>query len=328
MTKKLIADQYVPILLIGYNRPFETSRIIKELENLPSRTIYVSLDGPRLDSKESSRAVYDILKRWSKESNHNIFIRQQKFNVGLYEHFRLALTWFFSEFKYGIVFEDDMEFRREFVEFIDSSIGKNYLEKYWSISGHNPNMRSDFSRISAFDDIYFFESNIHTIWGWAASSSSVEFFLNFIRQYRSETIYLTSILGKFTREFTNDPFLRHAIYATWKGKIHRASRSINPNWDNYWVLAAWAANKKSILPSYSLSRENPDFRGQQTHTHKTSGTIWHKNKSVRVCNSVAPYKKGREIKNLRVWGITRFSAYKQAIRRIVSRRQFRLRLSL
>jgi hypothetical protein len=305
----------IPILLIGFCRPIEFKRIIDQIELLSPRDIHVSLDGPTEGKQLLTNEVLVIAERWRQESKHNISVVQSKINLGLLSHFVLALKSFFARYNFGLVLEDDMEFRCEFIEFLDSEDGREALTNYWSVCGHNPSRNSELSLLNGRNEVYFFETSIHTIWGWASSQSSVYFFLDLVDRSTNDSQILHDGVAAFTKWVTRDKVFGSAILENWSGKIERAINSQKPNWDNYWVVAGWSSKKFSLMPNYSLSRENPQIFGIQTHQRLSNGKSWDKIPDLIVSRRVLKRQKHRDGRLAAVWGNTRMRAYKSFVRK-------------
>jgi hypothetical protein len=288
---------------------------------LDRRRIHVSLDGPALGFESLCLEVIKIANYWRSVSKHEITISTSDYNLGLYNHFRYALGDFFKRFEYGLILEDDMEFRIELINFLDSTQGQEALESYWSVCGYNPIQIGDRVVVSRGEKLQFFESEVHTIWGWASSAKSINTFLSFTQKYSKNIDELNDVIDAFAIRTCKDPIMRRALIANWRGKMARAVSSEKPNWDNFWVLAGWASKKKSLLPAISLSRENPDAYGFQTHERTTHGEIWSENNNARYLDYAFPVQiKGNlKISLLKVWGTSRISAYKQFIAAVLNR---------
>jgi hypothetical protein len=304
---------------MAYCRPIEFCRIAYDLESIAPRKIAISIDGPQEGTVAENRAVIDLAKSWKSTSKHEIDIWVSDNNLGLFEHFSLALNRFFSRHEWGLVLEDDLEFRFEMIQFLDTEKARNLLDKYFSICGHNP--LSDLSDFDIGEQIHLQETNIHTISGWASSASSVGIFLDLLKNSKSEVVTLENILRDFSHRITRDPVLALSLFNNWSGKIQRAVRSPKPNWDNYWELAAWHSGKPSVRPTFSLSRESPISFGKQTHTHSFNLQIWpNPSQSLNLeFNAVLPLNKTLEIRALRIWGTHRVRAYKEFISNLLGR---------
>lgn len=312
-------SENIPILLMAYCRPIEFSRIASDLESLPQRRIEISIDGPVLETESENKSVVDLAISWKSKSKHEIDVWVSERNLGLFEHFSAALQRFFSKHQWGLVLEDDLEFREEIVQFLDTNEAKNLLDIYFSFCGHNP--LSDLSSYRSNHSIHLQETNIHTISGWASSASSIHLFLELLKDSRSDELLLESILKNFCHNVTRDPLLARSLFNNWSGKIHRAANASKPNWDNYWELAAWSSGKLSIRPTFSLTRENPISFGNQTHSHSFDLEMWPRSTKALnlVFSEVLPPKKSLEVKALGIWGTRRVRAYKEFLRQLLGR---------
>ncbi len=304
----------IPILVIAYCRPIEFERLSLQIENLSKRRIVVSLDGPTSGLESMTIEVLRLAKAWRRSSKHDISIICSSVNLGLYAHFRRALADFFDKNPRGLVLEDDMEIRDEFISFLDSPAGQLAISKYWSVCGFYPKSKDPNYEDSKISKIEFFESEVHTIWGWASSYQSVKFFIEFSDAHRNEPDHLKHIASDFAKRSTRDPIFRWALSKNWHGKILRATSIERPNWDNFWVIAGWASGKKSLLPTISLTRENPLVHGVQTHVRPTFGAKWNFSIFSEFIEFNFPVKitKRKQLQILSVWGSSRFDAYKQA----------------
>ena len=148
-----------PVLLLVYNRPDKTRRVLERLAELGVSKIYVSGDGPknRLDSimVENVKSVI--------EDFHSIVIDTQfsNQNLGCKNGVIKGIDWFFKNVEEGIILEDDCLPNQSFFRFCKRFLTDYREEKTVSmISGHNPlgNWPSE--------NDYFF-SRIGHVWGWA-----------------------------------------------------------------------------------------------------------------------------------------------------------------
>lgn len=305
--------QRIPILLIGYCRPIEFTRITKEIELLETRKVHISLDGPAHGMESLTSEVLELALKWQGFSRHEISINSSQENLGLFNHFRMALQSFFALNKIGLILEDDMQFQPEFIDFLDSENGQVALYNSWSVAGHNPRHPGIAEKNTNPLKIAFFETEVHTIWGWATSYRSIEFYLQFIDLHAKRINYLNKVVEAFAKRVTMDPFLRISLINNWRGKITRAVSLEKPNWDNYWVLAGWDSGEKTLMPALSLSRENPEVYGNQTHKRLTRGLGWDTRKLVDAEFFAHPMKirNINQVKLLEVWGTSRRNSWKQ-----------------
>jgi hypothetical protein len=253
----------MPILVMAHSRPNNLNTLLSDLEKLSPRQIHVSIDGT--DSVSASEnLVYQQACQWQEVSRHRITVEIQPINLGLLGHFKLALEKFFSRYEYGLILEDDIEFKTEFIDFLDQNARDLLRDTYWSICGHNPSPSLLEGEIN--QPICFFETRVHTIWGWCSSRESVQKFLEFLNVGNLEEKSLAAIRYGAER-FTSNPLLRVQFKSVWKFKLARNLNSARPNWDNYWVLASWFYDRLSLMSSQTMSWEGRDQSKNQTHPH-------------------------------------------------------------
>ena len=106
---------HTPILLITFNRPQHTRRVLKEILKQEPQELYVSQDGAR-DGNNNDRIkcqeVRDVIEELTSEFkiNHIHFTLHtlyQSTNLGCGPGPAAGITWFFEQVEQGIIMEDD-----------------------------------------------------------------------------------------------------------------------------------------------------------------------------------------------------------------------------
>lgn len=293
-----------PILVVAYNRPHTLTAQLQRIENLTTRNVLISIDGPRSSSLELRNQTVNVALVWQKRSHHNVEVIPQQSNLGIYEHLPIALENFFTRFVYGIILEDDIEFTPDYIDFVDNNWYLLENPGYWSLCGHNP-IRTKNPYASHFESTSFRPSRFHSIWGWATSRSVA---MTFVSRYKDELNFQFAydVLSETSKRITRDPFLRQAFVATWLRKLDGwKKRRPQSSWDTRWVYAAWRENKLSLIPETSLSRESLDQSEGQTHTHQTFGEVWTNPHNTHLKFTVDDLHRRKEIDFLSTWGIHR-----------------------
>ncbi len=293
------------LLVMAFNRPNTTEQQLGRIQDLSTRNIHISIDGPRnTQDEEKCLAVQKITEAWATKSHHKVSITSENTNLGLHRHFMKAFSDFFSSYDFGMVLEDDIEFRNSFVDFIDRIHQTKDYRDYWSVQGYNPLDEANNGLFS--QEIRFTKSNFHSVWGWASHSHSVERMLKFIADSKNPNVIRTSI-EKGARLFTSDPVLRMAIRNVWLKKLLRAQSLESGGWDNWWVASAWLHQMPSLMPNVSISRETLNQLEGQSHRHTQIGISWTENQKEEVFfeKEFVDSPTGQEIRLLRTWGITR-----------------------
>jgi len=289
-----------PIMLVAFNRPLALTRQLERIEVECSRVVEVFIDGPKSESDPSQLEVIRIASTWAKQTHHDVNIYVSQINFGIREHFPYIAERFFSKHNSGIILEDDIYFSSAFFDYCDNFLSLDTESKLWSICGHNPtsNILSTDSKIN-----YTFLSNIHTIHGWATNANSVERFLEFRAKPASEILKSISSVSK---KLTFDPMLRKSFELTWKRKFLRSiSENGGGSWDNSWELAGWFNQAHSIMPSFSLTREDNSTNEGGTHSFTRSSTKQIMQFHLPIDYEFSSLERRRDIKMMKVWGITR-----------------------
>lgn len=298
------SGRFTPILIIGFNRPQTIAILLAEVEKLDPREIWISIDGPRLQIDVTNvQETLTIVQGWALQSKHTITIIEQETNLGIYLHCMKALVDFYKIYDVGIVLEDDIEFHPQLIRFVDENQAELRSGRIWSICGHNP--ASDLIDSPTGLDVKLNPTHVHTIWGWAAHRNAI---LQFVELTRELTLSEANvIINQAAKRITSDPFVRLGLRKVWEHKIARALDSNSGGgWDNYWLLAGWNSGLPSLMPSYSLSRENPLQNEGQTHAHISTGKPWGMpSLQTEVDLEIRLDTRIMDIPKLKVWGITR-----------------------
>lgn len=101
---------HVPILLITYNRPNHTRRVLEAILGAKPRDLYVFQDGAR-EGNENDRVkcaeVRQVVEELTNGSDVKLHTNYSEKNLGCGPGPATAITWFFDNVEQGMVFEDD-----------------------------------------------------------------------------------------------------------------------------------------------------------------------------------------------------------------------------
>ncbi len=150
------------VLLLAFNRPTTTTRVLAAIRRARPRRLYFAVDGPRpgnADDQQRCAAVRQLASSvdWPCEL-HTLFREE---NLGCKRGVASAIDWFFQQEEEGIVLEDDVLPSEAFFEFCRQALAAYRDDPQVAlISGFNP------CPIPGRREALF--SSYALIWGWAA----------------------------------------------------------------------------------------------------------------------------------------------------------------
>ena len=211
-----------PILLIFFNRPDKTKKILEIIENLDAKNIFISADGPR-DKFSEDRICCAKVKNLIEEFSNgkNVKVKINTYNQGLKKNIINSISWFFSNVEKGIIIEDDCIPSLSFFDFCQNLLNKYETnDQIMQINGTN--LGIDYSGI--IEESYFF-SKLNHVWGWATWKRSWVHFDNEFKDYK----YLKKN-NSFNKYYVNNKI------TNWMVKYFDKSQSGK---DNIWSIN-WA----------------------------------------------------------------------------------------
>ena len=126
INKQIKFKTEIPILLIVFNRPKLTKKLLKSLELLKPNKIYVAADGPRNDSLTDLDLCNQTRELFDTEINWDCKI-EKKFhttNLGVKHNANKGIDWIFDNEEMAIILEDDCEVNESFFKFCDELLIK------------------------------------------------------------------------------------------------------------------------------------------------------------------------------------------------------------
>lgn len=297
-----------PILLIAFSRPNTLMRQLQRIELLPNTDVMISIDGPLPQTRELRDSTLLVAERWANTSHHRVSIVNQQKNLGIYDHLPKAMELFYSSHNFGAILEDDIEFTPALFDIFNLFKERVISGEFWSICGHNPQSVGDPNKFKG-NSMQVYPSNFHSIWGWGTSADNAAKFLS----HYGETISMSKVdevLSDTARAITRDLFLQRAFILTWKRKLEGFnSRRIQSGWDTRWVFEAWSQESLSLIPEFSLSREELSQIEGQTHPHSKSGDTWKLKPEKEIRFHLVKIDKNLDVALLSTWGIRRKYAW-------------------
>lgn len=241
-------DMQTPVLLTVYNRPKLTLQLIKVLEEVKPKNVYVFCDGPKnfLD-KQRVEEVHQVISKinWDCE----LKTLYSKKNRGCQESTSKAVDWFFSEVNEGIVLEDDSYPHTDFFSFATTMLHMYKNDKrICQITGYNAGYKSNMV------ESYFFSSYCSS-WGWATWKDRWENYDSF----KKNGINLLS------DDNVNNFLKNKKVPPGFSKNTMKALNKDLDSWAYIWSMANMLNNQLTIIPRTNLMK-NTGFGDDSTHT--------------------------------------------------------------
>ncbi|MEX2150264.1 MAG: hypothetical protein WD793_08605 [Steroidobacteraceae bacterium] len=247
-----------PVLLVAFNRPDTTQRVLETLRAALPAKVYFAVDGPRQDRAGDADAVQrvrDLACRmdWGCEVR-TLFAEG---NLGCKVAVSRAISWFFSEVDAGIILEDDCIAHPSFFPFA-AALLERYRddERVVMISGDNFQQGR---RRAAYS--YYFSRYTH-IWGWAT----------WRRAWRLYDHGMASWPELRDRGWLMEVLRDRAAVDYWTRVFDETHAERNSSWAYRWMFSAWSQSGLSVLPRVNLV-SNIGFGERATHTRNRQAPL-------------------------------------------------------
>jgi hypothetical protein len=246
-----------PVILFAYNRPIHTKKTLVSLKQnylANQSTLYIYIDGPKVDASGEQKNKIDLVKQIVKEDNwcKEVIIIESNTNKGLALSVTDGVTSVISKYGKVIVLEDDLITAPLFLTFMNNS-----LEFYKSnddvacISGYVYPLKEK------FNSAYFLKGA--DCWGWATWENKWKK----VFENEPEKLYKELNDRKLVTEFNFNntyPYLQML-----KDRID----SKNQSWAILWYASAFLQNKYCLYPPSSFLQ---NIGNDGTGTHSISST--------------------------------------------------------
>jgi hypothetical protein len=240
-----------PVLVLAFNRPESTARVIAALRDVRPRTLCLAVDGPRAGRPDERERVLEV-QRLADSVDWDCDVRTlfRPENLGCKLAVSQAIGWFFDQFEAGIVLEDDCVAHPSFFPYAAELLDRyRDDERVCMVSGDN----FQFGRRRTSHSYYF---SMHThIWGWASWRRAWRLY-----DHRM-TLWPELRDGGWLEDLLGD----RAAAAYWRRIFDATHAERNTSWAYRWTFAAWANNGLTILPNVNLV-SNIGFGDAATHT--------------------------------------------------------------
>lgn len=165
-----------PILLITFNRPEHTRKVLERILSQSPKDLYIFQDGPRPGNEQDllkCQKVRDVITSLTDGTTAHISTFFSEKNLGCGPGPYAAISWFFHNVDRGIILEDDIIPHPIFFSFMDDLLNRySDDERIGAVMGHN-----FYRKYSLFNSYYFtFDTEGTLGWGtWKRVWEKVDF---------------------------------------------------------------------------------------------------------------------------------------------------------
>ena len=230
-------DRNTPVLLIVFNRPNTSEKVLDKIRQVKPKKLYVAADAPRCEADEKKCQLVRSLFDYHLE-DCEVIKHYQTYNLGCDKHCYQAISWFFEQESEGIILEDDCVPSLSFFGFC-SELLRKYREdqRIGHITGSNyqfGNKRGDGS--------YYF-SNLTHVGGWAGWRRVWQSHIERLSDYNQ-----FKDLGYLKNLPSHAPFQSH-----WNKFYEMAFEGNNDVcWDYNYAYSNLINNRLSIIPNQNM----------------------------------------------------------------------------
>ena len=253
MISEPLDNRDVPVLLIGFNRPDYLLDRILELNEMPIKHLFISIDGNLKTNLVDFEPVITITKNIFTNLDSLVIERFDE-NLGLVDHLTSAITKVFQSFNHVIVVEDDIALTRNFyVNMLNGFNLQRDLNLSGIIGGFSP---MNFSRLSKLKN-HWRVSKYCSIWGWGCTKSAWNGYSFNLQQIDFESTLTESKSWNNLNKFQKN---------LWVQRFKKAQTNPNFTWDIQLQYHSFLNNFQNIYPLSTLVKNVGFMDYRATHT--------------------------------------------------------------
>ena len=267
-----------PVLLITFNRPDHTHRVLQRILDTRLSNLYIFQDGARSGNvtdetkcAEVRRAIDELIDGADWQIDVHKYYSDS--NLGCGPGPAAAISWFLGEVGKGIIIEDDALPASDFFGYAEQ-----LLERYDNDDNVMAIGSMQLPGKKYGDGSYYFSKMNHTLCAWATWKRAWEKFD--ISLSNVTEIGLNDSLKKYGAR------LREREY--WLARLAEIHKDglAGSSWDQQFWMTIWMAGGKGILPNVNLC-SNIGFDESATHTFD-SNNLMAKTPTDRILPLVHP----------------------------------------
>jgi len=245
-----------PVVILVFNRPLETSRVLEAVQAVRPHTLFVVGDGAREGRADDSTAISQVRSLFERVSwPCEIVTNYSDANLGCHRRVSSGLDWIFGQVDEAIILEDDTVPQPSFFPFCEELLQRYRDEKrVGSISG------TDFTGGRHTMAASYGFSRYNLFWGWATWKRAWALYDDRMTPHEeSGSAGIENILLRTFDRRRERLYWRHVLSRVYRGQIN--------SWGYRWLLSCWKAGLLGIQPARSLVR-NIGVGAGATHTRR------------------------------------------------------------
>ena len=250
---------YVPVLLITFNRPSHTRRVLEAILSAKPQQLYVFQDGARDGDENDKQKCADVRRVVSELAQKTDVVLHTYYsvrNLGCGAGPMTGIDWFFNQVETGIVMEDDCLPHPDFFGYCEELLNRYKNDE--KVRFINATLYDDRWQCEASYD--FSHYMVTGAWaGWRRTWQGFDLDLKSLdaKKFRKHVLHLTSNRGE----------------ANWWYSIVKEiqqDRNKKSYWDYQMQIHLFLTCAITIHPSRNLV-SNIGFDGEGTHTLNNDG---------------------------------------------------------
>ena len=249
------------ILLITFNRPEHTRRVLESILSASPHDLYVFQDGERQGIKQDvlkCAEVRKVIRELTDKSSTTLHTYHADKNLGCGPGPATAISWFFQHVDQGIIIEDDTIPHPDFY-----SYSEELLKRYRDDNSVRAIGSMNVDRHPWGEGSYYFSMMNRNLCAWATWKRAWKDFD--IRMSGVSRSKLCRVLRKYRCGAIEREY--------WCDRLDEVQKNgcDGKSWDMQFLMSIWLHMGKGIIPAVNLS-SNIGTVGDATHS-MTSGNI-------------------------------------------------------
>ena len=249
-----------PVIIILYNRPLHTKKLLKSIaqtKNYKKFKFYIFCDGPK--NKEDIIKIEKIkilINNFKDKCRVENFFRKK--NVGLIKNVTHSINFVLKKNSKAIILEDDLILNKFFFDFMNDALSKyKHNSKVFQISGYSYPVKSS-------NDFHYFLP-LTSCWGWGITSKNWKNFFKFMNNKR---LVVNNYLKIKKSKSLITSFNFNNSYDYLSMLENTLNKKVN-SWGIIFYLYLFVNDKITLFPYRSLVK-NKGFDGTGNHRSKNN----------------------------------------------------------